>query len=86
MFGSGSGRVVWCYVCVSCDSGLVVKMAGPGICILCILVHSVFNPVAPYRYRFPTVCLHVTYIANYDLFVCGCCSVYTNNMNTRNVP
>ena len=31
----GSGRVVWCYVCVCCESGLSVLMAGPGICILC---------------------------------------------------
>ena len=34
-FGPGSGRVVWCYVCVCCESGLFVLMAGPGICILC---------------------------------------------------
>ena len=31
----GSGRVVWCYFCVCCESGLFVLMAGPGICILC---------------------------------------------------
>ena len=31
----GSGRVGWCYVCVCCESGLFVLMAGPGICILC---------------------------------------------------
>ena len=31
----GSGRVLWCYVCVCCESGLFVLMAGPGICILC---------------------------------------------------
>ena len=24
----------WCYVCVSCESGCFVKMAGPGICII----------------------------------------------------
>ena len=24
-----------CYVCVCCESGLFVLMAGPGICILC---------------------------------------------------
>ena len=28
-------RVGWCYVCVCCESGLSVLMAGPGICILC---------------------------------------------------
>ena len=33
-------------------------MAGPGICVLCLAdtctseVHPVFNPVAPYRYRY----------------------------------
>ena len=31
--GPGSGRVGWCYVCVCCESGLSVLMAGPGICI-----------------------------------------------------
>ena len=50
--GPGSGGVVWCYVCVSCNSGIFVYMAGPGICILCLAetcaseVHPVFNPVA----------------------------------------
>ena len=34
-FGPGSGRVGWCYVCMCCESGLFVLMAGPGICILC---------------------------------------------------
>ena len=29
--GPGSGRVGWCYVCVCCESGLFVLMAGPGI-------------------------------------------------------
>ena len=33
--GPGSGRVMLCYVCVCCESGLFVWMAGPGICILC---------------------------------------------------
>ena len=33
--GLGSGRVVWCYVYVCCESGLSVLMAGPGIYILC---------------------------------------------------
>ena len=45
-------------------------MAGLGICILCYAdtctseVHSVFNPVAPYRYRFPTMYLYMAAIAN----------------------
>ena len=30
-----SGRVGWCYVCVCCEFGLYVLMAGSGICILC---------------------------------------------------
>ena len=33
--GQGIGRVGWCYVCVCCESGFSVFMAGPGICILC---------------------------------------------------
>ena len=33
------GRVVWCYVCVRCESGFSVKMAGPGICVLCLTAH-----------------------------------------------
>ena len=39
----GSGWSAWsmvweggcCYVCVCCESGLFMLMAGPGICILC---------------------------------------------------
>ena len=33
--GTLSGRVGWCYVCVSCESGLFVQMVGTGICVLC---------------------------------------------------
>ena len=34
--GPGYGqRVGCCYVCVCCESGFSVFMAGPGICILC---------------------------------------------------
>ena len=33
--GPGSVRVGWCYVCVCCESGFFVFIAGPGICILC---------------------------------------------------
>ena len=33
--GPGSGRVGWCYVCVCCEYGISVLMAGPGICMLC---------------------------------------------------
>ena len=32
VFGHSLGG---CYVCVCCESGLFVLMAGPGICILC---------------------------------------------------
>ena len=30
--GLGSAAVGWCYVCVRCESGFSVYMAGPGIC------------------------------------------------------
>ena len=33
----GSGRVGYCYVCVCCESGFPVLMAGTGICILTVL-------------------------------------------------
>ena len=33
--GPGYGMVGWFYVCVRCESGLFVYMAGPGICIVC---------------------------------------------------
>ena len=36
-----------------------------------ILMHPVFNPVAP-GYLLPTVYLFMADIANPDLFVCGC--------------
>ena len=73
--GPASGMVMWCYVCVCCESGLSVLMAGPGNCILCLAdtsqVHPVFNPVAPYRYLLPNLYLSVADIANPDLFACG---------------
>ena len=47
--GTGSGKG-WCYVCVSCESGLFVQMAGPGICILCLA-----DTCASYRF-----CLDIT--------------------------
>ena len=46
----------WCYICVRCESGLSVYMAGPGICVLCLAdtctyeVHPEFNLVSPYGY------------------------------------
>ena len=33
--GQGSVMVGWCYVCVYCESGLFMLMAGQGIRILC---------------------------------------------------
>ena len=33
--GGFSHSLRGCYVCVCCESGLFVLMAGPGICILC---------------------------------------------------
>ena len=71
----GSGTVGWCYVCVRCESGLSVYMAGPGICVLCLAdtctseVHPVFNPVAPYGYLLSDMYLFMTYITTLDLFV-----------------
>ena len=50
-------------------------MAGPGICVLCLAdtcaseVHPVFNPVAPYGYLLPNMCLFIADIANPDSFV-----------------
>ena len=40
VFGCGGagvwlGRVEWCYVCLCCESGLLVELTGPGICVLC---------------------------------------------------
>ena len=29
--GEWVGRVLWCYLCVKCESGLSVYMVGPGI-------------------------------------------------------
>ena len=74
-FGPGSGGVGWCYVCVRCESGLSVSMAGPGICVLCLAdtcaseVHPVFNPVAPYGYLLPNMHLFIADIRNPDSFV-----------------
>ena len=59
--GPGYGGVGWCYVCVSCESGLYVYMACPGICVLFLAdtcaseVHPVFNPVAYYGYLLPNM-------------------------------
>ena len=33
--GLGSGRVGWCYVCVSCKSIVCVYITDPCICIVC---------------------------------------------------
>ena len=68
----------WCYVCVCCESGLFVEMAGPGICVLCSVdictsyVHPVFNHVAPYLYLLTHTYLSVADIANPDFqtFLC----------------
>ena len=34
--GLDQGLEGWCYACVRCESGFSVKMAGPGICVLCL--------------------------------------------------
>ena len=73
--GPGSGDVWWCYVCVRCESGLSVYIAGPGICVLCFAdtctseVHPVFNTVAPYGYLLSDMYLFMADITNPDLFV-----------------
>ena len=69
-----SGGVGWCYVCVRCESGLSVLMAGPGICVLFLAetcayeVQPVLHPVAPCRYLLPSIYLCRTDIANPDSF------------------
>ena len=74
--GPGTGGMGWCYVCVSCESGLSVYMAGPCIYVWCLAdtcaseVHPVFNPVAPYVYLIPNMYLCIADVANPDLFVC----------------
>ena len=68
--GPGYGGVGLCDVCVSCESGISVYMAGPGICVLCASeVHPVFNPVAPYGYLLPNMYLFIADITNQDSFV-----------------
>ena len=70
----GSGAVGWCYVCVRCESGFSVKMAGPGICVLCLAdtctsESESAHPVAPYGYLLSDVYLFMADITNSDLFV-----------------
>ena len=73
--GQGSGAVGWCYVCVRCESGFSVYMAGPGICVLCLAdictseVLPVFNPVAPYGYLLSDMYLFMADITNPDFLV-----------------
>ena len=70
--GLDQGLEGWCYVCVSCECGFSVYMAGPGICVLRLVdtcaceVHPVFNPVAPYVYLLPNMYLFIADIANPD--------------------
>ena len=47
-------------------------MAGPGICVLCLVdtgVSEVFNPVAPYGYLLSNMYLFIADITNPDSFV-----------------
>ena len=73
--GPGSGGVGWYYVCVRCELGFSVYMAGPSICVLCLAdtcaseVHPVFNPVVPYVYLLPNMYLFIADITNPDSFV-----------------
>ena len=76
--GYGAWSMVWSYVCVSCESGFSVHMAGPGICVLCLAdtcaseVHLLYNPVAHYGYLLPNMYLFIADIANPDSFVLSC--------------
>ena len=62
----------WVVLCL-CESGFLVSMAGPSICILCwadtcaFLVHPVFNPVAPSVQS----CCTLSISASYHVFVYG---------------
>ena len=62
-------------VCESCQSGVSVYMAGPGICVLCLAetcaseMHPVFNHVAPYGHLLPNLYLFIADIANPDSFL-----------------
>ena len=70
--GKGSGAVGWCYVCVRCESGISVKMAGPGICVLCLAdtcISEVYVPVAPYIYLLSDMYLFMADITNPESFV-----------------
>ena len=50
-------------------------MAGPGICVLCLVdtcrseVYPVFNPVVPYGYLFSDMYLFMVDITNLDFLV-----------------
>ena len=65
--GPGSGGVGWCYVCVSCESGFSVQMAGPGTYVLCLAdtcaskMHPVFNPVGRYGYMLSNMFVYSRY-------------------------
>ena len=60
--GSRSGRVVWCYVCVSCESVFFVYMADTYICILC-WADTCASSVQ--------LCCPISISASYGVFVCG---------------
>ena len=72
--GQGDWTRVWQGGVVSCLCELSVRI----ICVdgrsryLYIVLGHVFNPVAPYRYLFPTVYLFMADITNLVLFVCCC--------------
>ena len=57
---------------MSCESGLSVWMAGPGMCVLCLAdtcASEVLNPDAPHGYLLPNMYLFISNITNSDLFV-----------------
>ena len=65
--GPGSGRVGWCYVCVSLDSLCRWQVQVSIYCARRLPAHLRYT-----RYLFPIVYLFVIYMANPDLFVCSC--------------
>ena len=77
VLGGWLSPVMMVLVCVRCESGILVYMAGPGICIvlggyLCILGTPSVQSFAPYPYLFTIVYLTVADIGNPDLLACGC--------------
>ena len=71
----GSAGLEWCRVCVRCEYGCSLLIAGPYICVLFLVntcasdVHPVFNHVAHYGYLLHNMYLLIADIANPDSFM-----------------